>query len=300
MKIIVNSDGFRLDVFLAHNLKITRTKSLQLIKDNLVYVNNKIITKAGYILKTNDEILISEKKETLGNQKREQEKFVYPLRILYEDEYLIIVYKPSNMLTHQTIFKENNCLYNALLYYFEQKEIKQKPLLVHRLDKDTSGLVLVAKDDQTLLKLQKLFEEHKIIKKYYAIVHNQFNEEKILINVPIARSRSDKLKMIASDKGKNIKPAITEILLIKNLNQFALVDVLLKTGRTHQIRVHLKYINHPILNDPLYGVDKNVTSYGQYLMAYYLEFQHPITKKIINQKIEMDREFIDIIKKLEK
>lgn len=300
MKIVVNNDGARLDVFLSNNLKITRNKSLKLIKESLVLVNDRIITKAGYILKVNDQIFIIEKPNEESNKKIKYEKFKYKLKIIYEDEYLMIVYKPSNMLSHQTIFKEKNCLYNALEYYFEQKQINQKPLLVHRLDKDTSGLVLVAKEDKTLLELQKLFEERKIIKKYYAIVHNQFNEEKIIINVPIARSRSNKLKMIATEKGKNVKFAITEVSLIKNFKHFALIDVLLKTGRTHQIRVHLKYINHSILNDPLYGVDKDTTSYGQFLMAYYLEFEHPITKQKIVKKIEMDKEFVDIIKKLEK
>ncbi len=300
MKIVVNNDGARLDVFLSNNLKITRNKSLKLIKESLVLVNDRIITKAGYVLKVNDQIFIIEKPNEESNKKIKYEKFKYKLKIIYEDEYLMIVYKPSNMLSHQTIFEEKNCLYNALEYYFEQKQINQKPLLVHRLDKDTSGLVLVAKEDKTLLELQKLFEERKIIKKYYAIVHNQFNEEKIIINVPIARSRSNKLKMIATEKGKNVKFAITEVSLIKNFKHFALIDILLKTGRTHQIRVHLKYINHSILNDPLYGVDKDTTSYGQFLMAYYLEFEHPITKQKIVKKIEMDKEFVDIIKKLEK
>ncbi len=300
MKIKVDENNVRIDIYLAKKLDKSRTKISSLIRDNCIYVNNKVVLKGGLLVFQDDIIEIKEIKHDPNQENKNNlklEPFNFDLKILYEDEFLIIVYKPSGMLSHPTKFNENNTLMNALQHYFNNST---NFYLVHRIDKDTSGLVLIAKNEKILLDLQKLFENHEIVKKYYALVHNQLHKDHILIDIPIGRSRQNKLKMISSSNSKNAKQAISEVYLVKNFHHHSLLEVIIKTGRTHQIRVHLKYINHPIVNDPLYGIEKNCSKYGQYLMAYYISFIHPVTKKIIEQKIELDKEFKDIIKQMEK
>ncbi len=295
-KIVVKKDDVRLDVFLSDELNISRSKIQDKINNGLITVNNNVATKNGIKLFTNDVVSINDEPLVAveDNKNNSFKPFDFKLKIVYEDDYLLIVYKPSGMLTHPTKYQEENTLLNALTNY-----LNTNFFLVHRIDKDTSGLVLIAKDEKVYQQLLKMFENRMITKKYYALVHNRFNIDHFIIDIPIGRSKDNHLKMSTSRNSKNAKNSISEVNVIKNYQHHALVDVNLKTGRTHQIRVHLKHINHPIVNDPLYGIEKQTTNYGQCLIAYYISFIHPKTNCLIEQKIDLDEEFKYIIKTIE-
>ncbi len=288
----VKSDCKRLDKYLVDNTDFNRSLVNKLIDDKLVLVNNQVAYKAGMNLNAGDEVSILE-----AESKKEIEllPYDYPIDIKYEDEHIIIVYKPSGMLSHPTQYDEQDTMQNALLAYSKNK---WEPLIVHRLDKDTSGLIIYAKNKSSQEKMLDIFANRKIEKKYYALVHQKLNKEHVMIDVPISRSSDSKMKMVAGDF-KNAKPSLTEVWVLKTWNKFSLLDILLHTGRTHQIRVHMKYINHPIINDPLYSSDRSDNSYNQYLMAYYLKFINPFDNKQIEIKIDMDKEFLAMMDDIE-
>lgn len=279
-------------MFLADKLKVNRSKITKLIKSDLIAVNQVLISKPGYEVHANDLI------EIMENDNSDLEYVLLPheadLDIKYEDEDLIVIYKPSGVLSHSSQYNEQDTIQNIVLWHAKNQYV---PKLVHRLDKYTSGLMIFAKNDNAQQLLQKMFENRQIIKKYYALVHSVPKHNHLKINVPIARANDNKLKMVAGD-GKLSKPALTEVFIKEKYNKSCLLDIILHTGRTHQIRVHLKYINTPIINDHLYGADHEVTGYGQYLMAYSLQFMHPIKNKSIGVTIDLDDEFKILIEKL--
>ncbi len=287
----------RIDKVLADLTNTSRNKIQALIEAQQVLVNDKVVTKANLMLEANDEVKIQEMDLT-NYLSTEIKPYDYPLEVLYEDEYFLIINKPSGYLTHPTTYNEPDTILNMALAYFKNKGINQDPWMVHRLDKDTSGILMIAKGYDALIAMQKIFNERDVTKKYYALVHNRFNDvKKLLIDVPIARSFQHKLKMNAIT-GKNPKPAQTEVEVIENYPNTALVSCNLLTGRTHQIRVHLRHINHPIINDDLYGIEKETTPYKQYLHAYYLAFVHPFINKPIELQTKMPSEFVEKIKQL--
>lgn len=290
-KIYVKKDYPRIDKYLAEILEISRTKIQDMINDNLIQLNDKLLKKPGHEIKNGDLILITEK---IIKNKIESDYLLYELDldIKYEDEYFLIVNKPSGLLSHPTYYEKEITLFNALLFYFIKNKIDSKPLLVHRIDKDTSGLLIIAKNENSLEKLQHLFLTHEIEKRYYALVHDNFKWSHVLIKLPISRTKQNILKFQTS-KGKNSKDAETEVFVLKRFESFCLVDCILITGRTHQIRLHLKSINHSILNDPLYGIENKTTLYGQYLICYLLKFIHPFTNKLIKIDLGLPIEFIE-------
>ena len=295
---IIDING-RIDKIVAQLLAISRNKAQEIINNGFVLVNNNVVNKTNFNLNVNDVIEI--KKNAKENVEKYIDQKIKPyeakLDIIYEDEYFLVINKPSNCLTHPTIYNEPDTLLNICLYYFKKNKIEHDPWIVHRLDKYTSGLIIIAKGLDALNKLQEIFYQRNVIKKYYAIVNNCFYEQKIIIDVPIARSSQNKLKMNTIN-GKNPKDAKTGVELIQNYNNHALVSCELFTGRTHQIRVHLRHINHPILNDPLYGSQIIDEKYGQFLHSYFLSFTHPFTNKKIELNLPMPNEFIEVIKKL--
>lgn len=282
--LVVEEDAKRLDKYLSQNTDFNRSLVDKLIDDQLVLVNDQPAKKAGMNLTKGDEIKILEKEKVEAISLL---PYQYPLNIQYEDEDIIIVYKPSGMLSHPTQYGEQDTMQNALLHYANQQ---WEPLIIHRLDKDTSGLIIYAKHKKSQEAMLAIFANRQIEKRYYALVHQKLNKDHVMIDVPISRSSDSKMKMVAGEF-KNAKDALTELWVIKQWNKYALLDVLLHTGRTHQIRVHLKYINHPIINDPLYSSDRSDNLYNQYLMAYYLKFTQPLNHKVIEIKMEMDKEF---------
>lgn len=289
----ISDKKIRCDVFLSEKISnLSRTSIQKLIKEKLVFVNGKNI-KPNVILEIGDEITVSipDKKEmTLVAED-------IALDIVYEDDYIIIINKPRNMVVHPAAGNEEHTLVNALLNHCKLSMINsERPGIVHRLDKDTTGLIVCAKDDETHLKLVEKFSNREITKKYLAICNGSFSKDNGLIDKPIGRDEKDRKKM--SVKSKSGKEAITEYnVLISNL-KYSLVDVTLHTGRTHQIRVHFSSLNHPIVGDETYGnKNEKIKANGQMLHSYYLEFLHPITEENLSFTVLPDEYFFSILNK---
>ena len=298
-KIINIQQKIRLDKYLVSLLKISRTKANELIKARQIYVNNTIINKPSFQLEQKDKIKIinsNECKQINVNLKPCKEK----LDIIYEDKYLLIINKPKNVLVHPTKFNEENTIANRLINYLGNfSNNKIRPGIVHRLDKNTTGLLVVAKDLKTLTLLKKQIEEKTMLRKYICLCHNHFATKKIVVDQAIDHDRKNKTVKMVISSSKKAKKAITEIKLLENLkNNLALVECTLYTGRTHQIRVHLKFINHCVYNDNLYGKSEDKEKYGQFLHAYKISFIHPWTKKIMNFTVKPDLIFCEKIKNL--
>lgn len=289
----ISDKKIRCDVFLSEKISnLSRTSIQKLIKEKLVFVNGKNI-KPNVILEIGDEITVSipDKKEiTLVAED-------IALDIVYEDDYIIIINKPRNMVVHPAAGNEEHTLVNALLNHCKLSMINsERPGIVHRLDKDTTGLIVCAKDDETHLKLVEMFSNREINKKYLAICNGSFSKENGFIDKPIGRDEKDRKKM--NVKSKSGKEALTEYnVLISNL-KYSLVDVTLHTGRTHQIRVHFSSLNHPIVGDETYGnKNEKIKANGQMLHSYYLEFLHPITEENLSFTVLPDEYFFSILNK---
>ena len=234
--------------------------------------------------------VVKESKKKCGISNLESLKI--NMRIIFEDDNIIVVNKPKGILVHPTTYKEKDTLIDALKSKIkvEEFEDQNRPGIVQRLDKDTDGLMVIAKNKKTADELIKQIQNNIFIKKYYAIVHNDFEDDEILINAPIIRSSKNTTKMVVSDDPKS-KAAKTKVYVIEHFKNAAFVECELLTGRTHQIRVHMNYIHHPIYNDPLYGHDDGFGKYGQFLTSHYLQFINPTTNKLIEFKIETDEKF---------
>lgn len=285
----------RIDLLLASLLNVTRSYIAKLIKQNLIYVNNELVTKPGFMVKFKNEISVFKKPK---EDNRLDLKLSFS--IIYEDEYLMVVNKPRGLLSHATSFAETDHLVNQIKQYYLQKQYQLNDLislrngLVHRLDKDTAGLLLVAKRRDVFNLLKNDIDTKQTKRFYYALVKNPFsNMNSIKINLPLAHNNKD-TKMIID---KNGKEAITIVKPIINLKNYSLVECELLTGRTHQIRAHLSAINHPIYNDPLYG--QKIDETGQYLFAHKLVFIHPISKKVMEFDLGQDKILQEKMKELE-
>lgn len=283
----------RCDVFLSEKISnLSRTSIQKLIKEKFIFVNGKNI-KPNIILNIGDEISVSipEKKEI----KLVAEEI--DLDIVYEDDYIIIINKPRNMVVHPAAGNEEHTLVNALLNHCKLSMVNsERPGIVHRLDKDTTGLIICAKDDETHLKLVDMFSKRDISKKYLAICNGSFSKESGFIDKPIGRDEKDRKKM--SVKSKSGKEALTEYNILTSNLKYSLVDVILHTGRTHQIRVHFSSLNHPIVGDDTYGnKNEKIEANGQMLHSYYLEFSHPITKENLSFTVLPDEYFFSILNK---
>ena len=289
----ISDKKIRCDVFLSEKISnLSRTSIQKLIKEKLVFVNGKNI-KPNVILEIGDEITVSipDKKEiTLVAED-------IALNIVYEDDYIIIINKPRNMVVHPAAGNEEHTLVNALLNHCKLSMINsERPGIVHRLDKDTTGLIICAKDDETHLKLVEMFANREVKKKYLAICNGSFSKENGLIDKPIGRDEKDRKKM--SVKSKSGKEALTEYNVLTSNLKYSLVDVTLHTGRTHQIRVHFSSLNHPIVGDETYGnKNEKIKANGQMLHSYYLEFLHPITDENLSFTVLPDDYFFNILNK---
>jgi len=281
-----NFNNIRIDQFLAQNSELSRSKIVKLIKDGLVLVDEEIV-KPSYNVKTGDTI------EIIGELKENTD--VIPenilLDIIYEDSDVIVVNKPSGMVVHPANGNYSGTLVNALLYHTKNLSNNDaRPGIVHRIDKDTSGLLMVAKDEKILEILSEMISKKEVKRVYLAIVDGVIEEDSAKINAPIGRDTNNRQKMaITSTNSKN---AITNIKVLERFQNNTLIECILDTGRTHQIRVHLKYINHPVTNDPVYNSSKS-TNFGQMLHSYKLSFIHPITKKEIDLCVDPPKEFLD-------
>lgn len=287
----------RLDVFLSQYFQDKSRSHIQkLIEDELVTVNGKI-KKSNYKLKFQDEICVTLKEPVSLNIEPEE----IPLDILYEDKDVIVVNKPQGMIVHPAAGVKTGTLVNALLNHCSDLSGINgvtRPGIVHRIDKDTSGVLVVAKNDNSHNKLAKQLKDHSMTREYLALVEGILKEEEGTVDRPIARHPRDKIKMAVVLNGKR---AVTHYKVINRFKNNTLVKCILETGRTHQIRVHMAYIGHPLVGDPVYGYKKQRFNLeGQLLHARKLGFIHPSTGKYIEFETEIPEYFKKIINILER
>lgn len=294
MRIEITESNIRIDIYLTKNTSFSRTKIQKLIKDGNILVNNCSVS-SNYKVKEKDIIEILDGGEEIIDTVPEK----MDLDIVYEDDYLLIINKKSGVVVHPAVGNYNHTLVNGLLYHFQNLSNKNtiRPGIVHRLDKDTSGVMVVAKDDKTHELLSDMIKHKKIERKYVALVWGVIKHEKGTINAPIGRDFSNRQKYTVTDV--NSKEAITHFRVIKRFKNATLVECLLETGRTHQIRVHFTYIGHPIVNDPLYGNRKIINDFGQMLHSKSIRFIHPITKKELYFEVDVPSEFKKILNDFE-
>lgn len=296
MKIIdVNVDkaDIRIDKYLIEELGFSRSKIQKLIKDNKVKVNGQEI-KNSYLVRVDDEIMVEEIEEESTSIKPEN----IPLDILFEDDSIIVVNKPSGMVAHPAAGHHTNTLVNALLYHslhLSNMDNDLRPGIIHRIDKDTSGLLVVAKNDEVYITLSQALKDRKVIRRYIALVEGVIPHDNGTIDAPIGRDPFDRKKMAVTDI--NAKDAITHFRVLKRLNGATLIECQLETGRTHQIRLHMQYIGYPIVNDPVYNNKKTINSFGQMLHAKLLGFNHPITNEYMEFEVDAPNEFQTIVER---
>lgn len=284
MKIEVLEENVRIDQYLSEQLELSRSKIQKLIKNEQVVVNGKPV-KANYLLKLQDTIVVDGTFEEEIVIKAQN----IPLDILYEDDYLLVLNKKSGMVTHPAPGHYSGTLVNALLYHFNEKSTKKlRPGIVHRLDKDTSGVMVVAKDEKVHEILSEMIKNKEVERKYLAVVEGVIPNDTGEINVPIGRDIYNRQKMVATDI--HAKHAITHFRVLRRFSKHTLIQCVLDTGRTHQIRVHMAYIGYPVVNDPLYN-KKSATEFGQLLHSKSIRFMHPITKKEIFYEVDPPEEF---------
>lgn len=298
---VLNVDvGKRLDNFIVQNVdNLTRSYIKNLIDDELVTVNGKK-QKAGYSLKENDIINIQIPEDKEANIKAEDIK----LNIMYEDDDILIVDKEKGMVVHPASGNYSGTMVNSLMYSHKDKLSSIngtiRPGIVHRIDKDTSGILVVAKNDNAHKKLSEQFKVHSITRKYIALVKGIIKEDTMDIDYPIGRSSKDRKKMAVTYK--NSKEAKTHIKVLKRFynSNVTLVEATLETGRTHQIRVHMAYVGHPLVGDEVYGKkDPRFKIEGQMLHAKTLGFIHPTKNSYIEFESNLPEYYLEILKKIE-
>lgn len=301
MKIQVDDDyNIRLDKYLIDKEIGSRSRIQKLIDESKILVNNNKV-KSSYIVKKNDIIDIDLESDIDANLELNNvvsENIL--LDIVYEDEYLLVVNKPSGMTVHPAIGNTKHTLVNALMYHCNNDlstvNGKIRPGIVHRIDAYTSGLLLVAKNNMVHVSLAKQISEKSVTRKYICLVHGVIQEDSATIDAPIGRDEKDRKKMCVT--ANNSKDAITNIKVLERFKDSTLIECVLSTGRTHQIRVHLKYIGHPVVNDSVYGYNKiDDPSFGQMLHAKEIGFIHPITKKYMDFVCDPPQKFYDILEK---
>ena len=296
-KLIINvSDeetGERIDSFLSGKTEFTRTRIQQLIKERNIMVNGKA-TKSSYKIEKDDEIVIEVPEAETTEIKPENIK----IDIVYEDSYIAVINKQAGLVVHPAHGHCSGTLVNAILYHIKDLsgingEIR--PGIVHRLDKDTSGLIVIAKNDKVHAALTEMFQKKKIKKTYLAILKGKLNKSEGKVVTQIGRDKIDRKKMTVIDDASKGKIAITNYRVISQNSLFTLVKVNIETGRTHQIRVHMRHLGYPILGDSVYGRKDNEKR--QMLHAYRLEFLHPVTGNPMEFAGEIPEDFQRALKK---
>ncbi len=291
MIVEINDSGKRIDKYLNENTEYTRSKIQKMIENGNILVND-VKVKDSYKVKENDYITIEALEETTDILPEN-----IPLDIYYEDDDLIVVNKPSGMVVHPAPGNYTGTLVNALIYHtnnLSKVNTNIRPGIVHRIDADTSGLLLVAKNDKSHNILAEAIQKKEVVREYIALVEGIIMEDTATIDAPIGRDKKDRKKMTVTSE--NSKDAVTNIRVLERYKDSTLIRCKLETGRTHQIRVHLSYIGHPVVNDPVYGhkrlIDKD---FGQMLHAEKLGFVHPTTKEYMEFTAEPPKRFQEIL-----
>lgn len=293
--LIVDTDKeIRIDQYLSsiEELELTRAKIQKMISSGFILVNDKKI-KNSYKVSNNDKVLIKEYHEDTSIKKEKM-----PLDIVYEDDDVIVVNKKSGVVVHPSIGNTSGTLVNGLMYYgknLSKVNGEFRPGIVHRIDKDTSGLLLVAKNDRAHAVLAEQLKNKTVNRKYVALVSGVINHDTGTIDAPIGRDKNDRKKMAVTSE--NSKDAVTHFRVLERYKNATLIECKLETGRTHQIRVHMKYIGHPVINDPVYGHKKNINNFGQLLHAKTIGFIHPTTGEYMEFDSDLPDEFINILNK---
>ncbi|PPE05460.1 RluA family pseudouridine synthase [Williamsoniiplasma lucivorax] len=292
----------RLDIFLTEVLKgsfdFSRSMIQKIIEKGNVSINDQVVVIAKKPIEAHDVIQIVIPKPDQTDLQPEQ----LNLKVVYEDEHLLVIDKANNMVVHPGAGNQSGTVVNGLLS--QMKNLSsiggvERPGIVHRLDKQTTGLLIVAKNDKTHRLLTNMLVDHQIYKEYIALVWGEFEENEGIIEAPIGRHENDRKKMAVTHT--NSKYAKTNFKVLERYTNATLLQLSIETGRTHQIRVHLNFIKHPVMNDPLYGrKTEKPTAFGQYLHAAKLVFIHPITKKEILVESPLPSEFNDMINKIKR
>jgi len=297
-KLIINNNektNQRLDSYIANNTQLSRVAVHRMIEEEKILVNGKKI-KSSYKTQLNDEISIEKEQPKEVNLIAQD----IPLDIIYEDKDIIVINKPKGLVVHPANGNPDGTLVNAIMAICKDSlsgiggEIR--PGIVHRLDKDTSGLLIVAKNDEAHIKMSEQIKNRQVKKKYIALVRGIVAEDEATINMPIGRSTRDRKKMAVTKTGKE---AITHFKVLKRYDKYTLLEIKIDTGRTHQIRVHMSEIGYPVVGDTVYSNGKNEFGVsGQMLHAKSLEFKHPITGKQMYLEAPLPQYFEEILKKL--
>lgn len=302
-KIDPELSGERIDKFLSKNLEdVSRSRIQKLITEGKVLVNGARVSK-NHRLVCGQEISIEDLSSINTSSNITAEEI--DLKIIYEDKSILVISKDAGMLTHPAPGNENHTLVNALMYHcknLSKLSGEERAGIVHRLDKDTSGLLITAKDENVHHRLSEMFAERKVKKTYIALAEGRFKEDTGKIKLPIGRSRIDRKKMsVAIDNGRE---AVTAFEVAEEFRQATLLNVYPRTGRTHQIRVHLNYIGHPIIADKVYGsrfsakIAKKIGLERQFLHASKLEFIHPVTEKLMEFEDPIPQDLSESLEKL--
>lgn len=289
-------EGMRIDQYISdHMSDLSRTYIKKLIDDGKITVNEKKV-KASYKLQEENQVLI----DIPEPEPLEIEAQNIPIDIVYEDDHVLIVNKPQGMVVHPAPGNYKDTLVNALLYHIDKLSHINgilRPGIVHRIDKDTSGLLVVAKSDLAHKSLSAQLKEHSITRKYTALVEGIIQEETGMVDAPIGRHLKDRKKMTVTDR--NAKDAKTHFRVLKRFSKYTLLECRLETGRTHQIRVHMSYIEHPVVGDLTYGLKRQkLYSKGQLLHASTIGFIHPETEEYMEFNAPIPEYFEKVLQDL--
>lgn len=293
MELIIKDSGNRLDKTLADLTTLSRSQANEEIKKGTVLVNGKA-AKAKYAVKVGDVITYEIPEDEILDYEAED----IPLDIIYEDEDVAVINKPQGMVVHPSAGHTSGTLVNALMYHIKDLSTINgvvRPGIVHRIDKDTSGLLMIAKNDISHKALAEELKDKKSLRKYLAIVHGNLPNDRGMIEAPIGRSEKDRKKQAVTAKGKE---AVTRFQVLERFGNYTLVELTLETGRTHQIRVHMAYIGHPVAGDPLYGPRKTLKGQRQFLHARTLGFTHPRTGEVMTFTAEAPAIFQERLEEL--
>ncbi|GAB1476680.1 RluA family pseudouridine synthase [Bacillota bacterium] len=298
LRIEESDAGERIDAALADILTgVSRSSIQRLIEKDKVLVNGLPVISKSYKLKEGDSVDISFEEPVLLAAIPEN----LPLDIFYEDDDVIVVNKPKGMVVHPAPGNPQGTLVNGILYHCQGRLSSIngiiRPGIVHRIDKDTSGLLVVAKNDAAHRNLAEQFAAHSITREYRAIVYNNFSEDEGTVDAPIGRDPKNRLRMAVTEK--NSKPARTRYKVLERFGRFTYIEAVLETGRTHQIRVHMAYINHPLLGDEVYGPNKKDSKIrGQMLHAGTIGFKHPASGQYVEFHSPLPDDFRRVLEKL--
>jgi 23S rRNA pseudouridine1911/1915/1917 synthase len=296
IKVKAEHDGARIDKFLADIVPNTSRSDIQgRIKEKLVTVNDRAV-KANYKVKEDDVVTVEERPLVEADILPED----LSLDIVYEDKDVAVVYKPKGMVVHPAAGHSSGTFVNGLMFALDDLSGingELRPGIVHRIDKDTSGLLMVAKNDTAHRGLVDQLVDKSVTRKYTALVHGVIPHDKGTIEAPIGRNPKERQEMAVVDDGRE---AVTHFNVLKRFNGYTLVECILETGRTHQIRVHMKYIGHPLVGDPKYGPRRTMNTNGQLLHAGIIGFQHPVTGEYLEFESPLPEDFKEVLETLER